>query len=607
MTYTLGLSFGFHDAAAALAFNGKIMSYAAEERFTRQKHDKNFPKFAIKYCLESAGITASDLETVAYHESPEQTFSRVLTSAISGFPHSRKEFTTSMKTWLSKKLWTRNEICRRLEISPQKLVCHQHHLSHAAQSFLASGLDDAAILTIDAVGEWSCTGLFFGHKKSEAPIKLIKTFDYPHSLGLYYSTMTAFLGFMPMDGECSTMALAAFGRPIYAEKIRQVLQVFPGGYRLDQSFFNFDQYFKSPFSKKMISLLGAPRDFKDQLPFDCLENKSVSFEAQRFADIAASVQLVYEEAVLELARELQVRTGATHLCLAGGGALNCVANKKILESGLFKSIYVAPDPGDGGAAAGAALLSSNFLPGKNPSGHWTPATGKKIASVDLDFTELIDTNHSKRYSSIGIVQGKHQLKSTTFATMEDLALYTATALKADKIVGWCQGGFESGPRALGFRSILIRPDQPALAKKLSTSVKSRAPYRPYALSMSSEVASHILDGYKPTIVAYRWMQLVTQVKESMRSAVCSALHIDGTTRPQVVFQEDNPAFHQLLTAYGELAGTPALLNTSFNESGYPIVGTAIEALAVFSRTAMDFLVVEQTIIEKIWEKDEHAN
>jgi carbamoyltransferase len=607
MSYTLGLSFGFHDAAAALAQNGTIISYAAEERFTRQKHDRNFPKYAIDHCLQEAGITTQDLEAVAYHESPEQTFSRVLTSSLAGFPFSRREFSTSMKAWLSKKLWTRNEICRRLNLAPEKLICHQHHTSHAAQSFLASGLESSAILTIDAVGEWASTGLFLGDRRDASPIKLIKTFDYPHSLGLFYSTMTAFLGFIPMDGECSTMALAAFGKPVYAKKLREVLQVSASGYQLDQSYFNFDRFYKSPFSEKMITLLGLPRNYSEQLPFDCHERQKVSPNAQRFADIAASVQLVYEEAVLQLAKILHAMTGSKNLCLAGGGALNCVANKKIADSKIFERIFIAPDPGDGGAAVGAALLSSEASNVASPQLVWRPNSGKQVNARDLDFTELIDTNHSRRFSSIGVLQKKHLLKKTSFAHLEDLTEHLAKELHAEKIVGWCQGGFEAGPRALGNRSILIRPDRPELARRLSTMVKARAPYRPYALSLNFEEANNLLIDFDPELIPFRWMQLVCDVKPHQRDRVCSALHIDGSTRPQVVFPGDNQPFHQLLAQYGDLSGTAALLNTSFNESGYPIVTTAIEALAMFSRTGMDILVIENTMIEKIWETGSNAN
>lgn len=255
MSYTLGLSFGFHAAAAALVHNGTIVSYAAEERFTRQKHDRNFRKYAIDYCLKEAGITTEDLDTVAYHESPEQTFSRVLTLSLAGFPFSRREFSTSMKSWLSKKLWTRHEICRRLTLAPEKLVCHQHHVSHAAQSFLASGFESSAILTIDAVGEWASTGLFWGDRHEASPIKLLKTFDYPHSLGLFYSTMTAFFGFIPMDGECSTMALAAFGRPIYAGRLVQMQTKTAKSSSLKLAYFTVCAVFSAMRANKLTALI----------------------------------------------------------------------------------------------------------------------------------------------------------------------------------------------------------------------------------------------------------------------------------------------------------------------------------------------------------------
>lgn len=590
--YTLGLSYGFHDATAALVRDGQLIAAAAEERFTRQKHDDAFPKRAAEYCLATAGITVQDLTKIAYHERPAQTFTRVIASSLAAFPRSRREFTGSMKAWLGRKLWVASDVSKRLGVDPALIAFHGHHESHAAQAFLGSGLDEAAILTIDAVGEWATTTLAHGTREG---IKTLHTTEFPDSLGLVYSAFTAYLGFVPMDGECSVMALAAFGAPRYAGLIR----------KMDQSYFNFFQFYEAPWTDKLVRELGPPRAPHNKLPFDalCDEQVPVTAEDQRFADVAASVQFVFEERLLELARRLKRETGAKTLCFAGGAALNCVANAKLMRAEIFESIYVPPDPGDGGAAVGAALLAdaTKESHAAKRSGQYGPFLGPKCdASAEHAMLPHIDPKGLRRHMKIGYQQPKSERWDYRRIT-DKTALINEVAelLNAGQIVGWCQGSAESGPRALGARSLLIRADDVALARRLSRDVKDRAAYRPYALSMTRAVAAELLDTDTPDAPLYRWMQASCSIRPAQRTKVRAGLHADGTTRPQVVDPAAQPLYHQLLEAFGTLSGTACLINTSFNESGAPLVTTAFEALAVFARTGLDALVVDDLLVRKM--------
>lgn len=632
---TLGISYGFHDASAAIVHGGRILSTAAEERFSRQKHDASFPQLAVRHCLEAAGMTAADLDHVVYHESPTQTFTRVIASTLAAFPRSRREFGVSMKAWFGKKLWVENEISRRLGVDPRRIRFASHHQSHAAQAFLGSGEDHAAILTIDAVGEWATTALAVGRRapKAGAPIiETLRTVEFPHSLGLVYSAFTAWLGFLPMDAECSTMALAAFGEPRFAAKIREILRTDgDGGFTVDQRYFHFDRFFEPPYTRRFLDEFGPARSpaAGAPLPFDCLlprlrhsagvdanfdvdvglvrdhDHPQVApalVDAQHYADVAASIQLIFEEVVLNLARALHRLTGAKTLCFAGGAALNCVANARLLEEGPFAAVFVPPDPGDGGAAVGAALLVDAEKHGlTSMDGHvFQPFLGpSRPFDLDLGMLSHIDPIQFRRHVKPGVtIRPGDRWDLTTYADDATLAEAVASDLEQGGIVGWVQGPAESGPRALGARSLLVRPDRPDLALRLSSQVKDRARYRPYALSMTRVTAAEILDTDHLHSSLYRWMQAAARVHPEARAAVASGLHTDGTTRPQIVDEATQPLFHALLSAFGRRSGTAALINTSFNESGFPLVSTPLEALALFARTDIDTLVIERHVIRK---------
>lgn len=600
----LGVSYGYHDASACLVVGGEVIGAAAEERFTRQKHDANFPKFAVDHLLTKAGLTVDELDYVVFHEDPHTKFSRVLTSSLAPFPRSRREFVSSVKAWLGKKLWSLPDISARLQVHPDKVRYLGHHFSHSVQAFMGSGFDEAAILVVDAVGDWSCTAMFKGSWQDGKPvIERITEVAYPHSIGLVYSAFTGYLGFNPNDGECSTMALSAYGVPRYADKIREIVGEVEGdGYRVDQSYFHFADFYNGAVTKRFIEEFGEGRDSRHKLPFSSLgDGKAPTADEQRWVDIACSLQVVTEERVVQLAKRLGETTGLSKLCYAGGVSLNCVANFRLSCDGPFDEIYIPPDPGDGGTCIGTALYVSALEGQSEPATlGYGPYVGIDYDETpDLPMIESLDPDHFIPYLKRGVRQEPglrwcHQ----TFATDAELCEHVAERLAGREIVGWYQGAFEIGPRALGNRSILIRSDDLDLARRVSSLVKDRAAFRPYAFSVAADRAGDVLDATPAQLAQNRWMQYAVPVKDEMHEQVRGALHVDGTTRPQVCHPEDNPLYHRLLQAFGAHFGIPLILNTSFNPSGYPIVATPVEAMAMFARTDMDALALNRTVVWK---------
>ncbi len=597
----LGISAFYHDASAALIADGKLIAAAAEERYTRQKHDPNFPKFAIEQCLGSSGLVPQDLDAIVFYEEPHTKFTRVLASVLSGYPRTAGTFVRSMKDWMRSKLWLKNELSSRLGVRPDRIEFCPHHLSHAYQAFVGSSYAEAAILTVDAVGEWASTGLFHARAGETTDIKPLETIPYPHSLGLLYSVFTAFLGFRPNDGESSVMALASFGQPRYLEEVGRVLKVQgDGSYEIDQSY--LDHFGAVPFTKKFIALFGLPRSFKDKLPFSTLSGQSADYtrEQQRYADIAASIQHALEHALLALAQRLHRLTGLHNLCLAGGVALNCVANSVLLRRSPFQNLYIPPDPGDGGASVGAAAYAAFAGHGCHGVG-MTPYLGSSYEEgADIAMLSHINLESWEEYRSpaASSLYGM-RLETRQPQNEEQLVAEVVNDLRTGRIVGWFQGRFENGPRALGNRSLLADPSRVDVARRLSRKVKTRAEYRPYAFSVTEEDAGRCLELGDGLPAPARWMQMVAEVKADALDAVKAATHVDGTNRMQVCSNKDNPRFHKLLSAYGQATGLSALLNTSFNDSGYPIVATPAEALLMFARTDLDTLVINNSLVRKV--------
>jgi carbamoyltransferase len=601
----LGVSYGYHDASACVVVDGKVIAAAAEERFTRQKHDSNFPTYAVQYCLKEAGLSSADLDQAVFHEDPHAKFSRVLCSSMAAYPDSRREFVESMKAWLGRKLWAVNAISARLDLAPEKITYLGHHFSHAVQAFMGSGFESSSILIVDAVGDWACSALYRGSWEGGKPrVDRLLEVGFPNSLGLVYSAVTAYLGFSPNDSECSTMALAAFGEPRFAEKMRAVVAELDDGlYQVDQSYFNFTRFFRGPVTERFLAEFGPARSYKDDLPFDCFGKPSgpITDDAQRLADVAASTQLVLEERVLGLCKKLHGMAPSPNLCFAGGVSLNCVSNYRVLTESPFQHVHIPPDPGDGGTSVGTALYYATSQSGGAPAGHaYGPYLGVQVdESEDVLLVDHIKPEHFAPYLKLGVeLPAGSKWRSKVFTDRAELVAAVAERLMSGQIVGWVQGRSEMGPRALGNRSILIRPDDTALANRLSKKVKERASLRPYAFSVTEKDALATLAIDPARVRANRWMQYAVPIAEGARTKLAAAVHIDGTSRPQVCYPDDNPAYHALLTAFGARFGLEALLNTSFNPSGYPMVTTPVEAMAMFARTEMDALVLNNTVVWK---------
>jgi carbamoyltransferase len=606
----LGLSSNFHDSSAAVVADGRILSAAAEERYSYQKHDPSFPALSLDACLHEAGLTSEEIDIVAYHEDPVVKFSRILASRVSRFPSGFTPFANSMREFMLGQIWIKFDIFNKTGLSPKKVHFVPHHLGHATYAFAASGLEEAAVLVVDAVGEWSSTTFFKGSRKNgRLEMTPLGVVPYPHSLGMVYSAFTGFFGFKVNDGECSTMALASFGQPKYVEKIRKIIRPHSDGtYEVDLDFFDFSDPERLPLSKKFFDLFGERRFFRDSLPFASTMNpKSVREVPERFlfyADLAASLQKVLEETVLSLCAKLARETGLEHLCFAGGGALNSVLNGRMLRESPFKSVFIPPDPGDGGGALGAALYIDSQVGGSNSKAlEFTPYFGSAYDESDaVGLVESLELDEMSRHRTLpSELSALQRITVERFSSdrFDDLTAGVVDDLKAGKIVGWLQGRFENGPRALGNRSLLIDPRNAAAARRLSRNVKLRAAFRPYACSVLGEKAESFFDASSAQIQrGMRWMSSTFPVRAEAQAGISQALHVDQTTRPQIVFQKDNPRYHRLIEHWSSVTGVPAILNTSFNESGLPLVSSPVDALLMFVRTDIETLVLNNAVLRK---------
>ena len=591
LMYILGISCFFHDAAAVLLKDGEVIAAAEEERFTRKKHDYNFPYQAIRFCLQTGGIQGQELDYVVFFEKPFIKFERILMTAMQTFPKSRQVFQESMISWLSEKLWIKSHIKERLGISGEKILFSGHHLSHAASAFFCSPFQEAAILTVDGVGEWATASYGRG---SGTEIRLSSEIRFPHSLGLLYSAFTAFLGFEVNEGEYKVMGMAPFGQPRYVDKVYKLIRVGnDGSFELDMDYFSFHYSTEQTFNGRFEELFGARRrpdahfftldsDYPSYFGDKPADYENLGKENQYYADIAASVQRVTEEILLKMANHVYKETGLKNLCMAGGVALNSVANGRILRETPFERIYVQPSAGDGGGAIGAALYAYHMILGKPRKfvmehAYWGEEhTGGEIAKF-LDDSRI----------------------PHTFLDDDKLLTRVVDYLQEGKVIGWVQGRFEWGPRALGNRSILADPRRINMKDIVNTKIKFREPYRPFAPSVLAEKASEFFD--LPDADCHypaRFMLYVMNVKESKRDLVPAITHVDGTGRLQTVHQSISPRYYRLIETFGEATGVPILLNTSFNLKGEPIVNTPREAFSTFSKSGMDVLVLDHCIIEK---------
>ena len=593
MTAILGISAYYHDSAAALLIDGRVVSAAQEERFSRRKHDPSFPSHAIRFCLDQAGLTISDLDAVTYYEKPLLTFERLLETYIGASPRGGRSFVAAMQTWLKEKLFLKRTIQKNLQtiagagstIPP--LLFSEHHLSHAAAAFFPSPFESAAVLCMDGVGEWATTSAWIG---TGHELKPHWELSFPHSLGLLYSAFTFYCGFKVNSGEYKLMGLAPYGEPKYVDIIlKHLIDVKPDGtFRLNLEFFKFHRGFRMT-SQRFHALFGQPpRDPESDLgPFHM--------------DLAASIQVVTERIVLALARSLHEETGAKNLCLAGGVALNCVANGRLLREGPFDKIWIQPASGDAGSALGAALITwyQHF---KQP---------RSLPAVDT----MQGTYLGPAFSNQDICNYLQE-QDIPFHTKHDEQLFNTVAelLDQGKVVGWLNGRMEFGPRSLGARSILGDPRSQAMQSVMNLKIKYRESFRPFAPSVMAE---HVSDQFELDQDS-PYMLIVAPVKKELcipmtdeqnqlfgidklnvpRSSLPAVTHVDYSARVQTVHAATNPRFHGLLSAFHARTGCPTLVNTSFNVRGEPIVCTPEDAYRCFMRTEMDVLVLENQILLK---------
>ncbi len=568
--YILGISCYYHDAAAALLKDGEIIAASEEERFSRKKHDSTFPKNAINFCLQTGKIRPSDLSYIVFYEKPFRKFHRILLSSLSTYPKSLTFFREAMSIWLAQKLWIKQEISSFLKISFDKILFCEHHLSHAASCFYPSPFKKAAILTVDGTGEWTTSSWGTG---SGNRINLTAEMHFPQSLGLFYSAFTAFLGFEVNEGEWKTMGLSAYGKPIYADKVRKTIkQHSNGSYSLDFSYFSFHYSDKYSFSRKLTDLLGAP-----------VSPYLSHLVTQRSADIAASVQLVTEEILLNMTKNVKKQTGMENLCLAGGVALNSLANYQILKKSGFKNIYIQPAAGDSGGALGATLYLYHHVLNKNNRQLMTKAyLGKQFGNNTIE--QFLQSQH---HDDIKII----------YLSEDKLITYITNQLIKGKVIGWIQGRSEWGPRALGSRSILADARDPKMKEIINSKVKFREAFRPFAPSVLAEYSHEVFElptaNYQllTTHHPLRFMLYVVPVKRKWRKKVPAINHIDNTARPQLVYEKDNPLYYKLIKSFFKKTGIPLLLNTSFNLRGEPIVSSPYDAYTTFVRSGIDIVVM----------------
>ena len=590
----LGISAYYHDAAACLVVDGEIISAAQEERFTRKKHDENFPINAINYCLSEVKLAAHQIDYVVFYDKPFLKFERLFETYLAFAPKGFKSFSTSLPVWIKDKLFQKSVILDALKEFLDKdvdwstrLLFSEHHLSHAASAFFPSPFEEAAVLTMDGVGEWATTSLAVG-KGSNLTVK--NEIHFPHSLGLLYSAMTYYTGFKVNSGEYKVMGLAPYGEPKYADLIKNHLIDIKedGSFHLDMSYFNYCTGLTMT-SERFNQLFGAP------------PRKSESILSQREMDLAASIQAVTEEVVIKLARGIKKSTGSNNLCLAGGVALNCVANGKLLRENIFDHIWIQPASGDAGGAVGAALAAYYLMLGQPRKVDAQDSMKGAYLGPEFNQKEI-----EQRLGHVG----------ATFESVSDAELInkTAEALADGLAVGWHQGRMEFGPRSLGARSIIADPRSPSVQKQLNLKVKYRESFRPFAPSVLIE---EVADWFQMNTDS-PYMLLVADVNKDKqlemteeqknlfgidklnvpRSEIPAVTHVDYSARIQTVSKNTNPKYHALISKFKEITGCPVLVNTSFNVRGEPIVCSPEDAFNCLMGTDIDFLVVGNCILRK---------
>jgi len=588
----LGISAFYHDSAACLVRDGEIVAAAQEERFTRKKHDFRFPDHAIECCLKKGGITAAELDVVAFYDKPFLKFERILETYLAYAPHGLLSFLQALPLWIKQKLWMKDHIQEALKGFKGKIIFPEHHQSHAASAFFPSPFQEAAFITMDGVGEWATTSYGVGTGNR---LEILADIRFPHSLGLLYSAFTYYIGFKVNSGEYKVMGLAPYGKPVFKDLILKELIDLKedGSFKLNMKYFDYGAGLRMT-NAKFHKLFGAP------------PRKPESRVTQREMDLARSIQEVTEEVMLRITRHVHQATGQKNLCLAGGVALNCVGNGRILHEGPFENLWIQPASGDAGGALGAALFGWYQYLG-NPratDGHTDSMRGSYLGSEcsQAEIGEFLEKN------------------KIPHVLLKDEAVPEAIAdiIAQEKVVGWFQGAMEFGPRALGGRSILGDARSPKMQEQMNLKIKFRESFRPFAPSV---IAERVSDYFEMTSespymllvapVQKKWRREMTEKEKKLegiellnvkRSEIPAVTHVDYSARVQTITEKQNPGFYRLLKKFGEKYGCPVMINTSFNVRGEPIVCTPEDAFRCFMRTKMDYLILGNFLLAKDQQK-----
>ena len=565
--YTLGISCYYHDSAAALLKDGHVVAAVEEERFSRKKFDDDFPKMAIEWCLKEANILPEQIDSVAFYDKPVLKFERLLDNYIAVAPRGLYSFLNTIPKWLHKRLWIKNDIMKNLKGFHGEIIFPEHHLSHAAYSYFTSPFEESAILTTDGVGEWSTTSIGMGEKNS---VKLLQDIRWPHSLGLFYSAFTYFLGFQVNEGEYKLMGLASFGKPKYYDLIWDNLIDVKndGSIHLNMEYFAFT-YDKVMTNSKFSELFGIKRRNENE------ETKQIHF------DIGASAQKVLEDVLLKMVEHVYDKTKSKNLCLGGGVALNGVANYRILKESSFENVHIPPSPGDAGSAVGCAQ-------------HLYFSYHEQKRMIDDPTQSIIENVYVGPSYSRGEIKQFLDTKHIEYEELDDIATIEKCAklISEGNVVGWYQGKMEWGPRALGNRSILADPRRKEMKDILNEKIKHRESFRPFAPSILEEYYSEYFD----IDVASPYMLLVAPVKKPDK--IPAVTHVDGTGRVQTVSKNSNPLYHKLISQFHELTGVPVIINTSMNVKGEPIVNTPEQAYNMLTKTDMDYLFLKNFMVKR---------
>ncbi len=594
--HILGVSCFYHDSAAALLRDGMLVAAAEEERFTRRKHDNGFPRHAIQFCLQMANIDGRDLDYVVFYEKPFVKFERILLNILSTFPRSWRVFGEAMINYFDEKLWIKNILMHELNVPAEKVLFVDHHVSHAASAMFASPFEEAAIVTLDGVGEWTTAtigrGIASWSDGGRNCIELSEELRFPHSVGLLYSAFTAYLGFRVNNGEYKVMGMAPYGEPRYVDKVYKVVHVADdGSIEINLDYFSYHYSTSDTYNRRFVELFGPPRQPESEF-FTLVTHprrnhpqwdERVAAENQRFADIAASIQLVTEEIMLKMAHTAYRKTGSDRLVMAGGVALNSVGNGRIMRETPFKEVWIQPAAGDSGGALGAALYAYHVILGQ---------PRRFVQEHNYWGAEYTEAQMRQAIEARGFPYKR-------FDDMEQLLDRAVDAILQGKVIGWFQGRFEWGPRALGSRSILADPRREEMKEIVNTKIKFREPFRPFAPVILEERAAEYfttpsLDRQYPP----RFMLMVSPFREDKRDKVQAVCHVGGTGRMQTVRREWNPAYYRIVEKFGEATGIPVLLNTSYNLRGEPIVNTPQEALNTFANSDLDHLVMGPFLVSK---------